>query len=149
MPIVDIINKMMIKDVNMRLSASQLLEEDILSNNSRESSASSRQSSSNSRPDSGNRFPSRTEYLGEPMSDTVKELTVKARTFHRVESRYSGNSESSRKSSSNPKEIEIYEQFLSGSIDEDNLVAISDDDSLQSDTRYILCTIASSLIDNH
>ena len=132
MPIVDIINKMMVKDVNGRLSAARLLEEDIFSSNSRESSASSRQSSksSNSRPDSGNRFPSRTEFLGEPMSDTVKELTVKARTFHRVVSRSSGNSEStgSRHSSSNPKEIEIYEQFL-GSIEQDSLLA-SDQESI-------------------
>lgn len=97
-------------------------------------------SSSNSRPDSGhNRLSSRTEYLGE----TVKQLTMRAQTIHRSQSRASVGSSDSDSNSLNrtqiptnavPKEIDMYGKYLSGTIDEEQIESLSEGET---DDRYI------------
>ena len=98
------------------------------------------QSSSNSRPDSGhNRLSSRTEYLGE----TVKQLTMRAQTIHRSQSRASVGSSDSDSNSLNrtqipvnvvPKEIDMYGKYLSGTIDEEQIESLSEGET---DDRYV------------
>jgi len=125
-PLVNIVNKMMIKNVSERYTAAELLQEELFCYSSRESSASSRgrPSSATSRPDSGHaRIPSRTEYLGE----TVTNLTVKARTIP-----YNWSSSKSSTESTN-KEVEQMERVI-GYIDEQDIDSASESDESGSES---------------